>query len=197
MKKFTIRYPCDIEPERYWREVFFDREYTETLWREAYNTFAYDLVEETIMPDGRRTRTARVTPKLDVPLALRKLIGDSMAFVERGRFEIEGPNAPKWVARLLPARPADILISIETRLERTGPGQSDRIAEVELACPNYQIVEFLESTLRKGLQRASEVTERWLQKHRDSPRSESLDAQTGLLSAFPGPQQMHRWRRGP
>ncbi|MCY1061139.1 hypothetical protein [Nannocystis sp. SCPEA4] len=187
MRKFTIRYPFGIEPEQYWRDVFFDREYTETLWHEAYHVLAYDLVEETVMPDGRRTRTTRVTPKLDMPPTLRKQFGDSMAFVERGRFEIEGQNAPKWLVRLLPPRPVNISIEIEIRLERSGPGQSDWIVEVELASRDREVLEFLERTLRKGYQRAIEVTARWLQKRRDSPMSESPDAQPGFPSAFPGP----------
>ena len=33
--KFTIRHPYAIEPEAFWREVFFDHAYNEKLYREG------------------------------------------------------------------------------------------------------------------------------------------------------------------
>lgn len=165
--KFTIRHPYAIEPEAFWREVFFDREYNEKLYREGLQFEAFDIVEETDPPDGRRTRKVRVTPKIDAPAAIRKVLGDSVSYVEEGRLEVTGPNTPKWLSKVLPSKLADkSTIKAEMWLERTGPGQSDRVAEFDIEVKMFgvggMVEKFLEKTMRESYQKAADYTNQWL-----------------------------------
>lgn len=165
--KFTIRHPYAIEPEPFWREVFFDHEYNNKLYREGLQFEAFDIVEETDPPDGRRTRKVRVTPKIDAPAAIRKVLGDSVSYEEEGRLEVTGPNTPKWQARVLPSKLAEkTTIKASMWLERTGPGQSDRVAEFEIEVKIFgvggMVEKFLEKTMRESYQKAAEYTNRWL-----------------------------------
>lgn len=165
--KFTIRHPYAVEPEEFWRDVFFDREYNEKMYREGLQFEAFDIVEETTPADGRRTRKIRVTPKLDAPGPIRKLIGDSFSYVEEGRLEITGPNTPRWISRVLPSKLADkSTVKAEMWLERTGPGQSDRVAEFDVEVKIFgvggMVEKFLEKSMRENYQKAAEFTNQWL-----------------------------------
>ncbi|HEY8378691.1 MAG TPA: DUF2505 domain-containing protein [Nannocystis sp.] len=165
--KFTIRHPYAIEPEAFWRDVFFDREYNEKLYREGLRFEAFEILEETSPPDGRRTRKVRVTPTIDAPAAIKKVIGDSISYVEEGRLEITGPNTPRWISKVLPSKLADkSTIKAEMWLERTGPGQSDRVAEFDIEVKMFgvggMLEKFLEKSMRESYQKAAEWTNQWL-----------------------------------
>jgi hypothetical protein len=162
--KFTLRHPYAIEPEAFWRDVFFDPAYNEALYRGALQFERFEVVEETSPPDGRRTRKAAVTPKLDAPAPIKKVIGDSISYVEDGRLELARPS---WVSRITPSKLADkAKISAEMWLERTGPGQSDRVAEFDIEVKIFGIgglfEKFLEKTMRESYQRAADFTNQWI-----------------------------------
>lgn len=162
--KFTLRHPYQVGPDTFWREVFFDPTFNERLYREALEFEAFKIVEETTEPDGRRTRKMAVTPKLDAPGPIKKILGDSISYVEEGRFDLARPS---WIVRVLPSKLGDkAKITSEMWLERTGPGQSDRVAEFDIEVKMFAIgglfEKFLEKTMRDSYQKATDFTNQWL-----------------------------------
>lgn len=167
--KFTIRHPYNIEPEPFWRDVFFDREYNEKLYREGLRFEAFDILSETNPPDGRRTRKVNVKPHLDAPAAIRKVIGDSVSYIEEGHLELGGPQGPRWISRVLPSTMADkTTVKAEMWLERTGPGKSDRVASFDVEVKIFGIggmfEKFLEKSMRDNYEKAAHYTNQWLQR---------------------------------
>lgn len=165
--KFTIRHPYNIEPEPFWQDVFFDADYNEKLYREGLRFEAFDVLELTSPPDGRRARKVRVKPHLDAPAPIRKVIGDSVSYVEEGRLELGGPQGPRWVARVIPSTLAEkTQVHAEMWLERTGAGRSDRVASFDIEVKIFGIggmfEKFLEKTMRDNYQKAAEYTNTWL-----------------------------------
>ncbi len=67
--KFTIRHPYAIEPDAFWRELFFDAEYNRKLYLEGLRFEGFEVLEETNPPDGRRTRKVHVKPRFEAPAA--------------------------------------------------------------------------------------------------------------------------------
>lgn len=162
--KFTLRHPYAIEPEAFWRDVFFDPGYNEALYREALQFEAFKVLEETTPPDGRRTRKMAVTPKLDAPGPIKKVLGDSVSYVEEGRLDLARPS---WIVKVIPSKLADkAKITSEMWLERTGAGQSDRVAEFDITVTMFAVgglfEKFLEKTMRESYQKATEFTNKWL-----------------------------------
>lgn len=165
--KFTLRHPYMIEPDAFWGEVFFDPEYNRKLYLEGLQFQGFDIVEETSPPDGRRTRKVRVVPRFDAPGPIKKLVGDSMSYVEEGRLETLGPNTPRWVSHVTPSTLADkTKISSEMWLERTGPNQSDRVASFDIDVKIFGIggmfEGFLKKTMEENYAKAAEYTNRYL-----------------------------------
>lgn len=162
--KFTLRHQYHCGPDTFWREVFFDPTFNERLYREALQFEAFKIVEEKIEEDGRRSRKMAVTPKLDAPAAIKKVIGDSISYVEEGRYDLAKPS---WIVRVNPSKLADKAnITSEMWLERTGAGQSDRVAEFNIEVNMFMIgglfEKFLEKTMRDSYQKATDFTNQWL-----------------------------------
>lgn len=165
--KFTIRHPYAIEPDAFWRELFFDAEYNRKLYLEGLRFEGFEVLEETNPPDGRRTRKVHVKPRFEAPAAMRSMIGDSMSYVEDGRLELTGPNTPRWISKVLPSAMADkTRVTAEMWLERTGPGQSDRVATFEIEVKMFgvggMVEKMLEKSMRENYQKAAEFTNEWI-----------------------------------
>lgn len=162
--KFTLRHQYHVGPDTFWREVFFDPTFNERLYREALQFESFKILEETIEEDGRRSRKMAITPKLDAPGPVKKALGDSVSYVEEGRYELARPS---WLVRVIPSKLADKAnITSEMWLERTGAGQSDRVAEFNIEVKMFAIggifEKFLEKTMRDGYQKATEFTNAYL-----------------------------------
>ena len=162
--KFTLRHPYHVGPETFWRDVFFDHAFNEALYREALQFEAFKVLEETTPPDGRRTRRMAVTPKLDAPGPIKKVLGDSVSYIEEGRLDLARPS---WIVKVLPSTLADkTRVTSEMWLERTGTGQSDRVAEFDIEVKMFAIgglfEKFLEKTMRDSYQKATDFTNKWL-----------------------------------
>jgi hypothetical protein len=70
-------------PSKYW-EMFFSDEYNTALW--AHLDIAREVLEFRREGEGDAAvihRTQRLTPRRDVPSALRKLVSDSISYVEK------------------------------------------------------------------------------------------------------------------
>lgn len=164
--KFSLRHPYAIEPDAFWREVFFDPAYNEALYREGLHFEAFKVLDESNPPDGRRTRKLAVKPKLDAPAAIKKVLGDSIDYVEEGRLD---PSRPAWITRVIPSKLADkVSIHNEFWLERTGPGRSDRVASFDVEVKIFGLggifEKFLEKTMRESYQLAADFTNKWLER---------------------------------
>ena len=160
--KFTLRHPYSIEPEAFWRDVFFDPAYNEALYRKALQFEAFKVIEETQGPDGRRARKMSVTPKIDAPGPIKSLLGDSVSYVEDGHLDLAKPS---WVVKVLPSKLADkSSIRSEMWLERTGPGQSDRVANFEIEVKIFGIGGLVEKAAEKNMREGWETAAGWMRK---------------------------------
>lgn len=162
--KFTLRHQYHVGPDTFWREVFFDPAFNERLYREALQFESVKILEENVEADGRRTRRMAVTPRLDLPAPIKKVLGDSVSYVEEGRYDLARPS---WIVRVIPSKLADKAnVTSEMWLERTGPGQSDRVAEFNIDVNMFMIgglfEKTLEKTMRDSYQKATDFTNAWL-----------------------------------
>ncbi len=164
--KFSLRHPYLIEPEAFWRDVFFDPAYNEALYREGLHFEAFKVLDETSPADGRRTRKLAVKPKLDMPGPIKAMLGDSVDYVEDGRLD---PSRPMWITKVIPSKLADkVSITNEFWLERTGPGRSDQVASFEVNVKIFGLggvfEKFLGKTMRESYQKAADFTNQWLER---------------------------------
>ncbi len=162
--RVVIRDPYDVPPEAFWGRMFFDPAYNQSLYTEGLGFESLEILEDAVTPDGSRRRRMRVRPRLDMPAAVKKLVGEKVTYVEEGTFDAA---AGTFRSRIVPSSLAD-RIRIETvmRLEPRGAGACERIAEAEVEVRvlglGGLVEKFIEKSLRDNYAKGAAFSNRWL-----------------------------------
>ena len=163
MKTFTLVHELDIDVDGFWK-LFFDEEYNRALYLKGLGFPKFEILkfEE---DDKKIARTVRVTPKLDVPGPIAKIIGDGFSYVEGGTFDRSTKiwtweNAQK-----------DKLASQGTvRAEANGEGKCKRVGDFKVEGKVFGLGGMLESTLEKNLRsgwdKSAAFLNRWVKGER-------------------------------
>lgn len=144
MKTFTLVHEIATDVDGFW-QAFFDKDYNVALYSEGLHFPKYEVLsfEET---DKEIRRKVRVTPKLDVPGPIAKLLGDGFAYMEEGTFD---RAAKIWRWQNVPS---DKLLTKGTiRAEAAGEGKCRRIGDFTVEGKIFGLGGMLESTLEKNL----------------------------------------------
>ena len=140
--KLTLRDPFDITVDTFWRDVFFNWEFQERLYKEALSCVTVELLEESEIVPGARTRRLAFTQPIEAPAPVRKLFGDATRMEERGRFD---PQAKRWIFEMVPERMADkIRITGETWVEPVGETRLERVCALDFSVHIFGIGSLVE-----------------------------------------------------
>lgn len=104
MATVTLRNPLDCSPEAYFEGCLFDASYTTRLFKDVLKFPGIEVLE--IKKDGDSwTRRVKVMPPMTgVPGPVKKLIGDSMSYIEEGSYD---PKAKRYRYTVTPSTAAD------------------------------------------------------------------------------------------
>ncbi|MCS6899828.1 MAG: DUF2505 domain-containing protein [Myxococcales bacterium] len=164
--KATYRHTFHTDLDTYWSKIFFSTEYNEKLFREVLK-FNYELLELTGEPGGPRRRRVRIEPKTEAPAVVKKLIGDSIGYVEEGSFD---PTTKKWSYQITTSKMADkISISGLFWAEPRGEKKIERICEVDLHVKvplvGGEIEKFIAKTTGDSYEKAWKFTNDYIAQH--------------------------------
>jgi hypothetical protein len=159
--QFTMRHPLQCDVDTFWEKIFFDPEFNRKLFTQGLEFVIYEQLELRDEP-AARVRRMRTQPKGDVPLPVRKLLGDPVS-IEEGRFD----KASKlWSFQITPHKLADkIHISGSVRLEPTATG-ADRVTSARIDVSIFGVggifESFIEKQLRENYDKSATFTNRYL-----------------------------------
>jgi hypothetical protein len=161
--KVTYRHTFNTDVDTYWTKIFFNQEYNERLFRDALK-FEYELIELKEEPDGTRRRRVRIEPKTDAPAVVKKLIGDSIGYLEEGTFN---PTSKKWLYKITTTKMSDKISTAGTFwVEPRGDKQIERICEVELNVKiplvGGEIEKFIAKTTADSYEKAWQFTNQFI-----------------------------------
>lgn len=165
MIEFTLRHPLDCTPQRHW-ELFFDPEWTRTLILDGLG-FSTCVVHPVRQENGKRHRDMDVTPKLDVPAAVAKLLGPKLGYTERATYD---EAQQTWTYKhLLNVLTEKILMGGEVTIEPLGDDRCTRVAkmsvEVKIFGVSGLVEKAAEKNMRDGWERSAQWINRWLAEH--------------------------------
>jgi len=160
--EFTLTHRFDCSTERFWA-LFWDPEWTRTLILEGLG-FATCDVEPVVEASGKKTRSMRVTPKLDIPAAVAKILGPKLGYTENGRYDIAtGEWSYDLVLSVLAER---IRMGGKVTVEADGPDRCVRHSklrcEVSMFGVGGLIEKAAEKNMRDGWEKASTWMTKWL-----------------------------------
>lgn len=165
MIEFTLRHPLNCTPERHWA-LFFDPEWTRTLIIDGLG-FKSCVVEPVKQDGTMRSREMAVTPKLELPAAVVKLVGDKLGYTERATFD---ETRELWKYQMvLNVLTEKIRIGGEVTIEPLGADRCTRVSkmwvEVKIFGVGGLVEKAAEKNMRDGWARSADWINAWLAKN--------------------------------
>ena len=151
-------YSCDVD--KFW-SVFLDDAYQKGLYLEQLRFPAFAILEKT-----DTVRRMKITPKMNLPGPVEKLLGDSFAYEEHGTLD-RAKNEFRW--RMVPSTMKDKLFTQGTvRIESAGEGKVRRTDDVSIEAKIFGVGGLIEQSaekeIRAGWTAERVFLERWLAK---------------------------------
>lgn len=163
---FTVRHTFrGVDVDTFWEKVFFNDEFNATLYKRELEFIDYEILEQKTDEKGVVTRRAKQTPKPEGPAVVKKLVGDSVSYVEEGRFD---PASKRWRYTITPSKMADkIKIGGEFWVEARGEDSVERICTVDLEVKVFGVGKAVESFIEKQTKESYEKAARYTQRFID------------------------------
>ena len=154
-------------PDKYW-DMFFSDEYNGALWK------ALDIEREVI--EFKRTgegeneeihRVQRLTPKRDVPSALRKLVKDAISYEERNVWRrrdnlMEVVTIPNFFADKFTTRGTYKLVALgDDKLKRIWKAS----CECRVALVGGKVEKFVVEEVQRSYRATTIFTRKWIAEH--------------------------------
>lgn len=98
-KRLSIRQLLDCSQEEFWKRIFASEDFNQYLYEGL--GFEYELQEWNPETGYRR---AKVSPTLQVPKAVARVLGDRFSYVEEGTFD---PLIQRYEFRVIPCALSD------------------------------------------------------------------------------------------
>lgn len=161
--KYRISHIINTDPDTFWKRIFFDDAYNDALYRQHLG-FKYQVLESQERPDGTLYRRVETCPNVEIPAAVRKVVGDVISYVEQGTFD---PKTGRYVVEVIPsAVPDKIKTHAEAWVEDRGNKRCERIIdltnEVKIFGVGKLVEKHIEQQTRKSYDEAANFTNRWI-----------------------------------
>lgn len=161
--KVSVRHTLDCTPETYWKKLFFDRDYNETMFLKDMQFPSYEILELKETPE-RIERRVRVTPPQKAPELIRKLISGTISYEELGTWTAsDGVYRFNTITSMMTDK---IKITGTIRAEPSGPDKMVRHAEmdvnVSIMLVGGKVERFLADELVANWNASALFSNRWL-----------------------------------
>lgn len=162
--EFTVKHSFNVDADTFWNEIFFSEAFNRQLYVDHLRFVRFEILEQKTEPGGRLKRRMQLEPRSEMPAAVKKIVGDSMSYIEEGEFS---PANGHWSYSIIPSVKADkTQIKGELWLESAGPARVDRFCKLSIKVSVFGvggIVEkFLENQTRQGLDQAALFTQQFI-----------------------------------
>ncbi len=163
MKK-TVRHRFPIRKEQYWNEVFFDEEYNRGLSQALGNASA-EVLQQSGDIASTLNRVTCCVPRFEAPGAVRKILGDSVSYTEKGTWDAK---TGRWKFTMTPSALSDkIKIAGVIWAEDLGDAM-ERICEIEFEVKIFGVGGMLEKFLCDSMldnqKKAADFTTQFIRK---------------------------------
>lgn len=164
MGQFTIRHTFDCSADDFWEKTFKNQEFNKNLYLEKLSFSEYEVLEDRTDDEGKIHRRVRCAPPTDAPRAVKKVLGDSLSYVEEGVFD---PSTKKYRFKIVPSKMADKFRSEgEFWVESLDDDRCERICsmsvDVKIFGVGGVIESFMEKQTKDSYEQAAIHTRRYL-----------------------------------
>lgn len=143
----------------YWNTLFLDEAYNNRLFLERLHFSAYRVKSQQTIGDETHRVLYATPPMGDLPGALKKIIGDSVSYEERGVFKLA---TRRYEFTVVPSTLADkVTIQGSLHLEPTSDTSCRRIFEATIVARILFVGGVLEKKIASDLERSQRAAARF------------------------------------
>jgi hypothetical protein len=157
--KVRVEHAINCSEDTYWNQLFFDEEYNRRLNGEALKFSSFQVVRKVDEGDTI-VRVMDMVPRIgDLPMALKKVIGENAGYREEARFD---KNRKRYAMKVIPNKLADkVRVEGELYTESTGEKSCRRIATAEINASIFGVGGMLERKIAEDLEKAYGIAARF------------------------------------
>jgi hypothetical protein len=130
MQRAKIAHEFDCSEAVFWQVSYFDDEYNRRLYLETLKFPVWRILDQQVT-DTSLQRRVEIQPLVEnLPLAMKKVVGDRLGYVEEGRLD---RKANRYRFRIIPAAmPEKTEIAGEMWTEVLGPNRVRRLVDFSI-----------------------------------------------------------------
>jgi hypothetical protein len=149
MPEVTLRHEIETDEDTFWSKLVFDKEFNEKLYVEALRFPRWQLLEMH-EDEAKITRRVQVEPPLrDLPAAVKKAIGDRLAYTEEGTFD---KKTKRYSFKVTPSTMADkTKVSGELWTENIGNKKIRRMCRISVEVKVFVVGSMIEDRILADL----------------------------------------------
>ena len=158
-----MRHEMDMSEEKFW-ELFFNNDLQKDIFLKLLGFPKWEVVD---FKDGEKEiiRVTKAQPKMEVPGAVAKLIGDGFGYTENGAFD---KSAKVYKYKITPSSMAEKIKNEGSVKVEAKPGTSDkcvRVVDIVMECKIFGIGGMVEKTFEKQTREGCEASAKFLNDH--------------------------------
>lgn len=167
MPEVTLRHEIDTDEDTFWSKIVLDEAFNKKLFEGALKFPGWKLLESKD-DGGKITRRVQVDPPVgDLPGALKKVIGDKLAYTEEGTFD---KASKRYTFKVTPSTMADkTKVSGEMWAEPLGDKKIRRVCRISVEVKVFMVGSMVEerilSDLRASYDNGSTFTNAYIKEH--------------------------------
>ena len=163
MKK-TIKHRFAVSKKAFWDSVYFNEDYTKGLFLEGMNCESFEVLSQLGSIETRLERQIKSTPRVDMPKALKKVLGDAVSYTESGTFD---SNTGRYTFSVATSSlPDKIKISGIYWVEEVGDNEVERVCELTFEVKVFGVGKLVEQFIAQSYvenqQNADAFTAAWI-----------------------------------
>jgi len=162
-----VQHQFEMPAEDFFEKVYFNEEYIRRMHLEGMDNETFDLVSQSGDLATGLKRTIRTTPKLNAPRVVKKLLGDSVQYIEDGTYS---PSTGHYIFSLIPSTLADkVKIQGDLWVESIGANRMMRFCDLAFHAHIFgagKLVEkFIAQSSIENLEKSATFTHQWIRHH--------------------------------
>lgn len=158
MKELTLHHEIRCSVDRFWA-LFFDPAFTKEMIVDGLGFAACDI--DPVVDEGSlRTRTMRVTPKIDVPAAVAKLLGPRLGYTEKGKLDT---RTQEWSYEIVLSVLSDrIRMGGKVRVDAAGADRCMRHSDLWVDVRIFGVGALVEKAAEKNMRDGWDRSATWM-----------------------------------
>jgi hypothetical protein len=160
----TIKHRFAVSKKTFWESVYFNEDYTKGLFLEGMNCESFEVLSQSGSAGTKLERQIKSTPRVDMPKALKKVLGDAVSYTESGTFDASTGRYTFKVATS--ALPDKIKISGIYWVEEVGDNEVERVCELTFEVKVFGVGKLVEQFIAQSYvenqQNADAFTTAWI-----------------------------------